>query len=307
MTDTELHQFYLKLVSGLRESGVLCAITSGLACVHYRIAETTKDCDLLCHSDGFGKLLDVLAHTQVGGHPCDYRGNLSPPLDARWHGGGWTSHFTWGRGPEAVTLDVFGRALRGSVPWESETVGLFASQHIVAEMKRTDRDKDWPFITSLGVQLLQAGDPRGWLHLFEEDTVRTMLGECDCPADMAARRPALAFAVAKDARLRGALLVERLFWEHLDALRIRLLQAALRPYNSAVRRALSATPVGLRDSHAVRVACAERTLAVRPLEDYGIERLMEDARREAILGSGFTPEVLTWLPDSRANFNYLAP
>ncbi|MEQ2009704.1 MAG: hypothetical protein ABMA26_23210 [Limisphaerales bacterium] len=307
MDDTELHQFYLDLVGRLRESGVLCAITSGLACVHYRIAETTKDCDLLCHPEGFAKLLDVLATIEVSGYPCDYRGNLSPPLDARWHAGGWTSHFTWGRGPGAVTLDVFGRALRGSVPWENELAGLFANQHIVAEMKRTDRDKDWPFITSLGVQLLHAGDPRGWLHLYEEDTVRTMLGEYPCPADMVARRPALNFAVSQDARLRGALLVERLFWEHLDALRIRLLQAALRPYNTAVRRALREASPSLRESHAIRLNCAEQTLAVNPLVDYGVERLLEDARRDAVVGSGFPPEALKWLPDCHANFNYLLP
>jgi hypothetical protein len=34
------------------------------------------------------------------------------------------------------------------------------------EMKRTNREKDWPFATALGVKLLEAGDPRGWLHLF---------------------------------------------------------------------------------------------------------------------------------------------
>jgi hypothetical protein len=39
----ELQGFYEDLVRQLRDRGVLCAITSGLACVHYGIAETTKD------------------------------------------------------------------------------------------------------------------------------------------------------------------------------------------------------------------------------------------------------------------------
>lgn len=53
MNATELHLFYERLVQRLRERGVVCAITSGLACVHYGIAETTPDCDLLCHTRPF--------------------------------------------------------------------------------------------------------------------------------------------------------------------------------------------------------------------------------------------------------------
>jgi hypothetical protein len=143
-----------------------------LARVHFRVAETTQDCDLLCHARDFGLLLEELARAEVDDTVCRYRGNLSAPLDDRWHRGGWTSHFTWGRGPNAVTLDVFGRALRGSSPWQNELSGLYISPHIVAEMKRTNRDKDWPSITALGVRLIEAGDPRGWLHIFDEGELR---------------------------------------------------------------------------------------------------------------------------------------
>ncbi|MCW5557400.1 MAG: hypothetical protein KIT22_06180 [Verrucomicrobiae bacterium] len=52
----------------------------------------------------------------------------------------------------------------GKVPWEDDLQGYYAGMQVVAWMKRTDRDKDWPFVTSL-VQLLLRGDPRGWLHL----------------------------------------------------------------------------------------------------------------------------------------------
>ncbi|MEO7297758.1 MAG: hypothetical protein ABI042_04195, partial [Verrucomicrobiota bacterium] len=93
MTGDELHLFFEDFVSELRHRGVVCAITSGMACVHYGVAETTKDCDLLCHPSSFGTLLDLLEETKVSGASCRYRGNISPPLDARWHRGGWTSHF----------------------------------------------------------------------------------------------------------------------------------------------------------------------------------------------------------------------
>src|SRR5437667_6474349 len=108
VTDLEQHQFYEDLVRELRSRGVIAAITSGLACVHYGIAETTKDCDLLCHPGSFDELLNLLNATRVGDMACRYRGNISPPLDARWHQGGWTSHFEWLAGAHAVTLDVFG-------------------------------------------------------------------------------------------------------------------------------------------------------------------------------------------------------
>src|SRR5947208_7311039 len=90
-----LHLFYEGLVRPRRARGVVCAITSGLACVHYGIAETTKDCDLLCHPAAFDELLNFLSSIPFEGAACSYRGNISPPLDVRWHRGGWTSHFEW--------------------------------------------------------------------------------------------------------------------------------------------------------------------------------------------------------------------
>ena len=156
----ELHLFYEDLVRKLRGRGVLCAITSGLACVHYGVAESTKDCDLLCHPGEFDQLLSLLNDTAIENVPCAYRGNISPPLDVRWHEGGWTSHFEWPVQTGAVTLDVFGHALRESGPWGEELFGLYASPQTVAEMKRTSRDKDWAFITALGVRMVQAEDQR---------------------------------------------------------------------------------------------------------------------------------------------------
>src|SRR5438067_3807468 len=135
MDTAELHVFYEELVRKLRHQGVVCAITSGLACVHNGIAETTKDCDLLCHLDSFDALLETLSKTAIGARPCHYRGHISPPLDARWHAGGWTSHFEWDTQPQTVTLDVFGRAVRQSAPWEHDLSGLYAGMNVVAEMK----------------------------------------------------------------------------------------------------------------------------------------------------------------------------
>ena len=194
MTGDELHLFFEDFVSELRNRGVVCAITSGLACVHYGVAETTKDCDLLCHPSSFGTLLNFLEETKISGASCHYRGNISPPLDARWHRGGWTSHFQWDTTPDVTTLDVFGHALRESSPWFDDISGMYVGENIVAEMKRTDRDKDWPFITSLGVELLQRRDPRGWLHLFEPEKISEALQDARIPDDFLKVRPVLQLA-----------------------------------------------------------------------------------------------------------------
>ena len=305
VNDAQLHEFYLETVRRLRRRGVLCAITSGLACVHYNVAETTKDCDLLCHPDSFGALLEVLSALERDGHQCRYRGNLSPPLDARWHRGGWTSHFTWGHGPAAVTLDVFGRALRGSMPWEDEISGLFINQHIVAEMKRTNRDKDWPFISLLGEQLLAAGDPRGWLHLFDAEMLARLARRHDCPEEVMHQRPVLRLARQGDSRLRMALHAERCFWEELDRLRIEILRRALRPFVVAVARAAIPASSPLPEQHTIRVRCAEATLVKSPLLEYGLERHLADAREAT--ARLVHPEALEWLPDVTPNFNFLVP
>jgi len=44
----ELERFYEGLVTRAREQGITCAITSGMACVAFGVAQTTRDCDVLC-------------------------------------------------------------------------------------------------------------------------------------------------------------------------------------------------------------------------------------------------------------------
>ncbi len=305
MSPIELQNFYEGLVRQLRERGVICAITSGLACVHYGISETTKDCDLLCHPSSFAVLLDLLRATQVQGASCRYRGYLSPPLVARWHQGGWTSHFEWPLGQHVVTLDLFGSALRQSSPWEEEVSGLYAGPQTVAEMKRTVRDKDWAAITALGVRMIEAGDDRGWFHIYDAETLTGLLGIQNCPLELVRQRPALQLALEEDARTVGALNAERKLWEELDRRRVRLLERQLRPYVAAVRKELAGKELPLDEEHTVRVACASRHLPANPLKEYGVDKYISEARA-ALVDSGLIPESgLTWLPEVRSYFRWL--
>src|SRR5919106_3922185 len=128
----DLQRFYEALVARAREAGVTCAITSAMACVAHGLAETTKDCDLLCAPEGAERLLQIINSTEFGNASPHYRGNLSPPLDQRWLEGGWTSHFMWNTAEGPAYLDVFGLPPRGTDPWELEIQGFYAGPHTVA-------------------------------------------------------------------------------------------------------------------------------------------------------------------------------
>jgi len=112
---------------------------------------------MLCQPEAAGRLFDLRLETKLNGALPLYRSHITPPLDTRWLRGGWTSHFQWKSAETEAYLDVFGVAPRASSPWQSDLRGCHASPHTVAEMKRTDRQKDWPFATVLGVKLLEAG------------------------------------------------------------------------------------------------------------------------------------------------------
>jgi hypothetical protein len=296
----ELEKFYEGLVARARRRGIACAITSGMACVAFGVAQATKDCDLLCAPEGAGKFLGLLEEASLRGHLPSYRGHLTPPLDARWLRGGWTSHFVWDAAGAQAYLDIFGVAPRGSSPWEVELQGFHAGPHTVAEMKRTNREKDWPFVTALGVKLLETGDPRGWLHLFNYDVLMQTAEKLSCPQEVIALRPVLGLLMAGDEQLEVALKGEIEFWNQLDRLRILVYEHAVRPYMLAVKRDGRSHDPALHTQHLVRVEHAERLLPVNPLRQYGLERLIAQARTQA--ARFVPPGALNWLPDVRGCF-----
>lgn len=296
----ELESFFTGLVATAQSRGITCAITSGMACVHFGVAATTKDCDVLCTVEKADDFRHLIAETPLRGLLPNYRGNISPPLDARWMRGGWTSHFTWKTRPEETCLDVFGIAPRGSSAWEQELQGLYASRHTVAEMKRTNRGKDWPYISALGIKLLKQGDVRGCLHIYDAAQLMTSVHGHDIAPWMLAARPALRLALARDERLEAVLQAEQLFWHQLDACRIRLYERALMPYVSAVRRVVGRREMTLHESHQLRVECAEAHLLPSPMRAHGLEQLVTDAR--GATAKVVHPALMEWLPDGLHHF-----
>ncbi len=299
----EREQFYESLVTRARRRGIVCGITSGMACVAYGVAQATQDCDLLCAPDAAAKFLDLLGKARLHGQLPNYRGHLTPPLDARWLRGGWTSHFVWDAAGAEAYLDIFGVAPRGSSPWETELQGFYAGPHTVAEMKRTNRGKDWPFVTALGAQMLEAQDARGWLHIYDEKLLRTFGRASPASAELLRRRPLLQLAVANDSRLHAVLYAEVQFWHELDRARLHIYEKAARPYMVAVRKERVPAATALATQHEIRVRCAENHLPTNPLQNYGIERMIAEAREA--LGDMVQPSALAWLPDVRDQFRLL--
>jgi hypothetical protein len=295
----ELEKFYHDLVRRAREHGVTCAITSGMACVEFGIAETTKDCDLLCSSESAARLLEVLSVTRLEDRLAVYRGNLSPPLDQRWLSGGWTSHFTWQAGASEAYLDVFGRAPRVREPWESDIRGFYVAPHTVAQMKRTNRARDWPFVTAIGVKLLKDRDVRGWLHIYDDEVLRVLRAESPVPSGVLDQRPVLQLLDSDPERLRPALHAEMQFWHELDRIRVKIYERAVRPYVTAVRKAETRGRELMRQ-HLTRVECAEQHLPLNPLREYGVDRMIAEARRS--LAELVNPAATHWLPDVRPYF-----
>lgn len=300
ISQAELDRFCEQIVATVQKDGGVCAITSGMACVYYGVAQATKDCDLLCAVGSVGHLWDVLRATPLQGVGCLYRGHVTPPLDPRWLRGGWTSHFTWDFGEAAAYLDVFSVAPRASGPWIADEAGVLAGMHTVAEMKRTDRAKDWPCATALGVKLLEDGDSRGWLHIFDVPTLREVFARVPLPDAAIAQRPCLALLRDDDPRLELAVFGETVFWQTLDRLRMQVYQTAVRSYFLAVKGDPLADVPDLDRQHEVRVRHAERLLPASPLRDYGLERLLAEAKSRA--GGLLAAGALDWLPDASLHF-----
>lgn len=301
----ELERFFCALVVRAQERGIPCAITSGMACVHFGVAATTKDCDVLCQPEKSDEFRNLIAETELRGLAPNYRGHISPPLDARWMRGGWTSHFTWKTAPEETCLDIFGIAPRGSSPWELQLIGIYARYNVVAEMKRTNREKDWPFATSLGGRMILDGDSNGWLHLHDGEVLRNLLQSGKIPPHLKELRPVLGLAPFSDTmRVKRVLMAERVFWSELDEIRVQIFQKHLRPYVSAVRRASAGRrDMSIADSHVLRLQCAEEHLPQLPVREYGIARMIAEARQN--VGMTMGEDVVSWLPVAEGNFHGL--
>lgn len=157
----------------LRTSGIRFAITSGMACVHYGLQQTTKDSDWIVPPDQVDMLRGLFVRHEASPPPWTvrYRSIFGAPLESEWIAGGWTSHLsvrTEGGGPDHH-VDFFGRPPRVR-HWNADPSDPdFADRDTVTRMKKTDRDRDWPIVGGLAAQSFARNDSHAVLHLQAED------------------------------------------------------------------------------------------------------------------------------------------
>lgn len=218
---------FLKIFAGqLRQAEIAFAITSGMACVHYGLQQITKDSDWIIPVEDLAKLRGLLARLEGELPPwrVSYRRICGAPLEASFMEHGWTSHLSiWdSAGSVEHKVDIFSKAPRvQSEELESDAEG-WASRHIVAQMKRTDREKDWPIVHRLGEQLWERHRAEGLLHINDGNLLAVAwraAGE-QSRLKMAARRPLLKMLDLPGGMdrlgLERLLLLERLLWERVN-------------------------------------------------------------------------------------------
>ncbi len=253
---------YLELTSEFNAGRLRAIICSGQAVVLHRLAMASKDGDWILREDpeALGHVLAVLARRNA-------RYRFGAPLDLGWLRGGWSAHLEFSHGGLRVRTDFFTRPPRVS---DSELARLWREQEgrnppftdarILAEMKKTARQKDYPFIGELARRM---SDPRDRLRFSRsaDELIELAGAEPALASELAAERPLLTRVGAGRRALAEALQLEMLDLIEADEHRLgryRDASAAWAGLWPSVERELSGRP--LIEAHQTLVARARGTL-----------------------------------------------
>lgn len=306
---------FLKIFAGqLRQAGIPFAITSGMACVHYGLQQTTKDSDWIIPAENLARLRALFTRLEGELPPwrISYRQICGAPLEAEYMAHGWTSHLSiWDTaGSVEHKVDIFSKPPRVRPEELAATEDGWASQHVVAQMKKTDRDKDWPIVNGLGRQLGEENRAESLLHLAELSALRAAWSATP-PAErerMAARRPLLR-VVAGQPELEGLrferlLLVERLLWERVNEQRHSRYTRPWRAFYRSWRREPdwewpTSEPFAAQH-HRLLAGARAHGLPANPLASVPLENLVEAATQEVChLAAATQAEVAALLPPTQ--------
>jgi hypothetical protein len=273
----------------LHGAGVRFAITSGQACVYYGIQQTTKDSDWIIEPDDLSRMRTMLVEADSAGKMrVSYRAICGAPLNRAFLGKGWTSHLLiTDADSEGHRLDLFGKAPRVTELDRDAIEPDFASRQVVAEMKKTDREKDWPIVFALGRQAVAAGDVRGILHGQDADWLVATWSDIhsDDRSALIHRRPLLAFIDAQPHRLRRAIVIERQIWMSVNRVRYGIYQ---RSWNDFFRQWRHESDFGWppevsfhRQHELLALAAHKYGLPEAPLDDAARHDALAAARGDA--------------------------
>ena len=256
---------YLDLTREFNSSRLRAVICSGQAAVLHRLAMASKDGDWILREDreSLSHVLGVLST-----HGARYR--FGAPLDLRWMCAGWSAHFEFQRHGSRVRTDFFTRPPRVAAVdlarmW-AEQEGRdppFTDARMFAQMKKTDRQKDYPFIGEIARRMENPRD-RLLFSRSAEDLI-AMAGEhADLLQSLCAERPLLARVGTDRRALAEALQLEMLDLMELNERRLNSYRAASSAWAAswpALSRELEELP--LVEAHALMLSRASGLLPER--------------------------------------------
>jgi hypothetical protein len=228
-------QFYHIFRSLLAENGILAVLTSGMACVEYGLQQTTKDTDWIVEISDFPRLLGLLCAKDQEGWKVRHRQLFGAPMLETYMDGGWTCHLAIHDEPGSPEhhLDFFGRPPRlTESDWQPDYGGLL-NRPALAQMKKTDRPKDWPFVNAIAIQSMENGGLQGLLHLREPGLLAAHVARLD-PADLqalATQRPILAHLEnTTEIQRERLLMIEEALWHAVNRERYLTYQRAWKEF-----------------------------------------------------------------------------
>ncbi len=254
---------YVRLTEEFNQGRTRAIISSGQAVVLHGLAIMSKDGDWILREDAeaTGHILATLAS-----HGATYR--FGAPLDPRWLSGGWSSHLEYRDGPLRLRTDFVTRPPRLSpealaaawvdAEWCSPPV---LGVRELAELKKTNREKDYAVIGELARRLPEVADQL-LLSRSARDLIRVAEAHPEAWARACERRPLLRHAAEGVEALESALDAERRELMHANERRIQSYLDAARDWAAAwpeVARVTANLP--LLQAHAI---VAERAEGVLP-------------------------------------------
>jgi hypothetical protein len=264
---------YLRLTAEFNAGRTRAIVSSGQAVVLHRLAFMSKDGDWILREDGesLERVLHVLA-----GHGARYR--LGAPLDLRWMAGGWSAHFQFSEGPLRVRTDFVTRPPRLS---PQQLAGIWAEQEgcdppvvglpALAELKKTDREKDYAVIGELARRMPDPGDQLRYSRS-ARDLLDLARRHPQLAAAVAAERPLLARAADGREALEAALDAERRALMHANERRLGAYRRAAAGWAAAwtaLDREIAGLP--LLEAHRIMASRAESLLPFAPPERPGAD------------------------------------
>lgn len=256
---------YLELTQQFNRGRLRAVLVGGQAVVLHRLAIMSKDGDWILREDE-----EAAAHVLGVLEACGARYRFGAPLDPRWLAGGWSSHLEFRSGDLRVRTDFVTRPPRLDARalerlWESQTDAdtPWAAPRELAEMKKTNREKDYAVIGELARIMTEPSD-----QLLYSRSARDLIALArEYPGHsetLAAQRPLLRKVGDGVEALEVALDAERRQLIHANERRLARYMAAAEPWAQSwpeVTREIEGKPL----SEAHRVVClrAEGLLPIR--------------------------------------------